>query len=525
VTIRATRRRFLGGASALAASTAFARNAGAAPAVPTHVQEFTLQDAAETIEVTGIRFVYGNPAPLDGPGLGAINERFSFDYKPQLVPVATYIEKLSTQIAGGDIPDIIVFQVGDSNFYKWAGQGAFVDLTDLTADYETFGYVKENQWNLGRVNDGLYAVPQYYPPYGLTPSIRQDWLDTLGLAMPTSYDELKEVAVAFTEGDPTGTGRDTYGIAMGMDVNPNYAMGTYWNPTSWYHKDDQDRFVPGYLHEAAQELIAFHADLYQSGAVTRDFAVLDWAATNNEFYSGKAGIFIGAPRGMSQDYFAGLRAIDPEANCVPIPPFAAPDGNTGFPATSGAAAVTAFSAKLNDDQDKLKRILEFTDFCRVWRAPEELTPDNADVDWLNGGEGQGYEVVDGNIVSLEVAGEPKGLAPTSYFMEITPFPPTDDSIDYQLQYTKEPDMGAWAGALQKMWGEIDVYNDPSFGIISETNQQKGTELSQFLLDETTRMIAGQRGLDTWPEMIDEWKGMGGEQVIAEINAGIQERDA
>ena len=47
------------------------------------------------------------------------------------------------------------------------------------------------------------------------------------------------------------------------------------------------------------------SELYKQGAMTKDYAILNWGDTNKEFYSGKAGIFIGTPRGMSQDYMNG----------------------------------------------------------------------------------------------------------------------------------------------------------------------------------------------------------------------------
>lgn len=56
--------------------------------------------------------------------------------------------------------------------------------------------------------------------------IRQDWLENLGLEMPTSLDELYDVLYAFTYNDPDGNGvDDTYGITSaggGKGVGRNF---------------------------------------------------------------------------------------------------------------------------------------------------------------------------------------------------------------------------------------------------------------------------------------------------------------
>lgn len=481
--------------------------------------------AQETIDVSAIRFMYSNPAPLDGPGLQMIDERFAFDYKPMLVPEATYTEKLTTVIASGDIPDIVVFKEGDSNYYTFAKQGAFIDLEPYVADYPTLAAVQPERLNVPRVDGTLYGIPTYYPPYLLTPSIRKDWLDRLGLAVPTTYEELKTVALAFTTDDPTGTGAETYGIAMGQNVNPAYDLGAWWSADAWYHRDDQGRLIPGTIGPGTQERIAFLKELYDAGAVTRDFAVLDWAATNAEFYGNKAGIFIGAPRGMSQDYYKGLKEIAPEAEVVPIPPFTAPDGSQGFLAGSGTNGTWALSARLKGDDDKIRRILEFLDVQRTFYPYEEQVATNADYTWKFGKEGVGWENVDGRVSSLEDSSEPKGLGPSSYFADVVPWPPTDDAIDYSRNYTAQPEMGVWAKALQDMWSSTTPYVDPTNGIIPPTLQEKGSELSTWVNGEYSRMIVGQRGLDTWDALVDEFLGKGGEAIVSEMNDALAKRDS
>jgi putative aldouronate transport system substrate-binding protein len=57
-----------------------------------------------------------------------INEKFNVDFKTEFVPIAEYFQKLPSRMASGDIPDIIGMESADSNYYKWAKQGAFLPL-------------------------------------------------------------------------------------------------------------------------------------------------------------------------------------------------------------------------------------------------------------------------------------------------------------------------------------------------------------------------------------------------------------
>ena len=52
--------------------------------------------------------------------------------------------------------------------------------------------------------------------------IRKDWLDKLGLKVPTTTDELMAVMKAFTFNDPDGNGKaDTYGYGAFIEIT-NY---------------------------------------------------------------------------------------------------------------------------------------------------------------------------------------------------------------------------------------------------------------------------------------------------------------
>ncbi|GAB2694463.1 extracellular solute-binding protein [Paenibacillus thermoaerophilus] len=469
--------------------------------------------------ITMIDFRYGALPPSDGKGLQMINEKFNVDFKPQYVVRSDYDQKLSAVIASGEIPDIIVMEAPDSNFYKWAKQGAFLPLNDLIDKYETTKLIPENVRKAVTVNGKIYAIQKYLTEnYQLTPVIRKDWLDNLGLEVPKNYDELKKVALAFTKDDPDRNGKnDTYGIAMSQNINPHFGMGAYWDPEAWYHKNADGQLIPGIISEARKQHIGWLADLYKEGAITKDFALLNWAQTNKEFYSGKAGIFIGTPRGMNPTSMQGLVDVNPGAKIVPIPPFKAPDGSEGFVSSPGFYGIVMLNAKLAKEPEKVKKIMEIIDFGRKFVPLEQRNASNADFDWLNGKEGQGYKIENGNV-RREV--EEKGLAPINYLPDSRMWAPSDIANGYSKEYTV-PLLRELAASLEKMHAETKHLVNPIHSVFSETRAMKDSELSKFLYAEQTKMIFGEKPLSDWDKMVAEWSEKGGAQIIKEVNDALK----
>ncbi|TLS52062.1 extracellular solute-binding protein [Paenibacillus antri] len=475
--------------------------------------------------VTALDFRFGDPAPLDGPGLAMINERFNVDYKITQIVNTAYEEKVNVTFASGEIPDFMQLMSGDltGRYNKFAKQGAFLALDDYIDQYPTLKAVPDFIWDAVRVNGKIYAIPAYAPKFQTTTAIRKDWLDKLGLPVPTSYEELKQVAIAFTKNDPDGNGKDdTYGIAIGNPLNPNYNMGPYWDPQAWYHKDAAGNFVPGLIGEGRKEVVTMFADLYKEKAITSDLAVLNWAETNAEFYSGKAGIFIGTPRGMSQEYMDGLLAIHPDATFVAVDPFPAPDGTQGFTAGKGFGHLTVLSAKLASDPDKIARILEMIDFGRTFYPASEQNGANEPFDWYKGKEGVAYDVVDGKIVMKDNWAS-DGLSPSTYFVDNVEWPAKDSDIVYADTY-QTPQLVDLVAQYEEMYTRINLYANPIIGQESETQNTKGTELDTYVMNEQIKMVMGQRPLSDWDKLVQEYLDQGGAQIIAEYNAGIENKD-
>ena len=146
-------------------------------------------------------------------------------------------EQVNIHIAGGDLPDAFM-GVGFSNFdlFTYGSDGTFIDLTPyITAEYmpnlskileehpeiraaitmsdgHIYGLPSGEQMGtagIGRPEDySIFSVPQFS-------MINKAWLDDLGLAVPTTLDELHTALKAFKDNDMSAK---MYGNAPGSTL-------------------------------------------------------------------------------------------------------------------------------------------------------------------------------------------------------------------------------------------------------------------------------------------------------------------
>lgn len=150
---------------------------------------------------------------------------------------ADWDQKKNPMLAAGDVPDLIIGPnaITDSDLATFGS--LFEDLSDdldaLPNVQEMFDEVEGAQLLATSLEGTVQALPSYkkFWPQSITHQyINQQWLDTLGLEMPTTWDELFDVLVAFKEGDPNGNGQAD---EIGMDFSPLGTTGFgYFQPTA-----------------------------------------------------------------------------------------------------------------------------------------------------------------------------------------------------------------------------------------------------------------------------------------------------
>ncbi|WP_433558500.1 extracellular solute-binding protein [Pseudonocardia xinjiangensis] len=152
-----------------------------------------------------------------------IQEKFgiSLRIEASTYDAAAAKEKRQISLASGDLPDVYMLipwvdQFSQPELLQLGRQGIAVPLNDLIAQHapnvqRAFEETPELR-DLATAPDGtIYGMPQwnecYHCSYGAKLWINSDWLEKLGLAMPTTTEEMREVLRAFKTRDPNGNGR------------------------------------------------------------------------------------------------------------------------------------------------------------------------------------------------------------------------------------------------------------------------------------------------------------------------------
>ncbi|WP_349772288.1 extracellular solute-binding protein [Lederbergia citrisecunda] len=198
----------------------------------------------------------------------------------------------------GEIPDLIIGPnaITDAEFAQYPGM--FQDLTELIEKHgpnvqQMFQDKPETEVIATQLDGKIYGLPKYQP-FGTETATRQfinkQWLDQLGLEVPTTWDELFAVLVAFKENDVNGNGDPNDEIPM--DFAP-LGMGgfNFFHPTvllgsvgiTITNGGGQGYFVENgvvknfFIDERAKELITFLHKCWDAGVLTEDILSRDYA--------------------------------------------------------------------------------------------------------------------------------------------------------------------------------------------------------------------------------------------------------
>ena len=123
--------------------------------------------------------------------------------------------------------------------------------------------------------------------------VRQDWLDKLGLEIPTTWEELYEVAKAFTEQDPDGNGvADTYGLTGDTIGNMRYFFSALGHTNMNWVKQEDGTWIHGALMDDNVVCLEWLRKMYEGGYIDPEMGSTKWEQAVAKFASGTFGMVI-----------------------------------------------------------------------------------------------------------------------------------------------------------------------------------------------------------------------------------------
>ena len=239
-------------------------------------------------------------------------KKTGIDMELELVSNNEYKTILELAFASGRVPN--VFDLTGENLATYVKQNAIRDLTDLVKNSEFYDKVDQTTWESVELDGKIYAVPIEVPSGAVT-YVRKDWLDRLGMDIPTTYDEFTAMLTAFKNDIPECKVPLTApGLKVSMNL-PEFFLGA--NP-DFIKKDG--KWVNGMLEPNMGEALQRLQDAYKDGLIDLEVVTNTTSNCRDQWYSGSVGVFTYWGGNWGQTLTERLQINVPEAEVVAIPP-------------------------------------------------------------------------------------------------------------------------------------------------------------------------------------------------------------
>ncbi|MBS4195665.1 type 2 periplasmic-binding domain-containing protein [Lederbergia citri] len=458
------------------------------------------------------------------PTIKYVEDKFNIILDIRWVPGGKeYRKTLNSLAASKDLPDMY-FLNEPVQFRKWQKNGAFVDLKPYLKEFPKLeSEFSQDAMDVFNEPGKIYGFPKYTMKYDNALWVRKDWLDKLGIPIPSpeefTIEKFYEISKAFVEQDPGGNGKggtvgftNEFGTSTGLGKNRNaFLQAAFGIAYEW--KEQDGRLVK--MEEQNEEwkgLLTFLSKAYEENVFDHNFATNVGSDIEALVEGNKIGWEIAGPGDIKQKEKV-LKQIVPEAEFVMIPyPPKGPKGESGLLVTVQGRGKLVLNA--NMEEEKIHRILEWLD----WWITEEGTRVMKD-----GPEGEIWEKnADGKVVLTEKGMEYENqinLLNNWIFraarddFNIHGWTPEEEQYDADFQNVVDQYASEWKDA-----GDLYAINSPTF-------QQRSKDLTADFNEGIANIIAGRKPVDYIDEVIARWKANGGDKIIEEVNKSYQKQKA
>lgn len=353
-----------------------------------------------------------------------IEDRFDIDLKTWYVDAKNFKQNLNVRFAGGEMPDILVVDT-TSELAQYVDGGIVAELPielirEKAPHYAAIADANDqgDLWSTMSYKGKNYGVANPMEQVPMALFYRKDWLDRLGLDVPTTLDEFHDVMLAFVNDDPDGNGKNdtagmgertfnaifgAYGLRCVTGGNPNFKV------EEMQLGNDNVPFFP-YITDRAKEVLALLHEWYLEGIIYKEFVTgenhggYNWLS--HAFMNGEIGVtcaqpyhYLTASTDTSDPKNWGVcmqefKALNPDADIVIGPAPIGPDGESGTEGWNKVGRLTVITTKCAEDPRKVEKFLEMLD--AYYSDPEYAQLVNYGI------EGKHFEKTDyGNVRIME----------------------------------------------------------------------------------------------------------------------------
>lgn len=251
----------------------------------------------------------------------------------QEVPSQGFDEVKNLLFASNDLPDLFIrAYINNNNVIQYGVNSAqLMPLNDLIDQYapnlkalmEQYPSIRQS---ITAPDGNIYTLPGVDISdtglMGFKQWINKDWLAKLGLAMPTTTEELKQVLIAFRDGDPNGNGQQDE-IPLGIrEPSSVYCLGgsfgLQYQMRDTYNIDENGKLHNWLCDDTFKEYLMYMNDLYTEGLLWQEYYKNDRPA----WRSNLANALFGAMDMPYSDVFLSV-----EDQFEALPPLVGPSGD------------------------------------------------------------------------------------------------------------------------------------------------------------------------------------------------------
>lgn len=452
------------------------------------------------------------------------------------ISTAANSEQFNLRVASGDLPNVItnVSMLWTGSYDSAIEDDVFIDLTDMVENYmpaykECYDQLSDDVKRQLHTDSGnfprLYSINNY--PSGATEGafVRTDYLEKVGMDIPTTYDELDAVLRAFqTElnlPEPlmatSGIVHTSNALCSGYGVNGGFSTFPMFSDP-YYVVDGKVKF--GVIEEGYKEYMEMFSTYYADGIISPDFITknqnpMEFGGTIS---SGDVGVFFGETN-MIPNYIEMGQSTNPDFAIAPLPPITKTEGETTHFATekspiSGRVAAIAVSQNQETDLEKLGKYLDFfftEEGALLSAMGVEDTPDQeGSYVWDENGELQ-YSDTWNNSSLNEME------KPTYYIYSCMPMlcPKTPSSYKLDLQFECAPVWETNADSAYQMPGAISM--------TTEENDRYNTiygDIRTTLEENLTSFATCEKPMSEWDAFVQSIYDLGIEECIEIQQAAV-----